>query len=167
MDAFNLLICLHKENHIWCDFDDIMGPLLETFYNYRKDECPDSPLRLLWKRMSGEMNACVRCISQHYQAQHVYSSDYELDFTAPLLDVLRGLDVERVTQHLKDFNSKFTRREFLPAHDSDEVVAVIFEVSRRIFIVQEMYPPLYFLVMSLRPCGLFGLATHGFCSVAE
>ncbi|KAI4387118.1 hypothetical protein MLD38_004973 [Melastoma candidum] len=128
VDAFNLLICLPKESHIWCDFNDVMGPLLETFYNYCKDERPDSPLRLLWKRMSEEMKTCVRCISQHHQAQLVYNSEYEIDFTGPLLDVVRGLDVQRVTKHLKDFNNKITRREYLPAHDNGEVLALIYEV---------------------------------------
>ncbi|KAL5758782.1 hypothetical protein ACOSP7_021393 [Xanthoceras sorbifolium] len=127
-DAFNFLISLPKQNHIWCGSWDIMGPLLETFYNYYKDERDDSPLRILWKRISEEMQHCIQCISQHHQAQEMYSMEYELSTIGPLLDVLRSLDEERVTQHLKEINSRLACQEYNPQNDNGEVVCVMYEV---------------------------------------
>ncbi|XP_030546834.1 uncharacterized protein LOC115752685 isoform X1 [Rhodamnia argentea] len=128
VDAFNFLICLPKETHIWCDSWDLMGPLLETFYNYFKDERQDSPLRLLWKRISEEMKTCIRCISQHHQALEMYRMEYELSSIGPLLDVLQSLDEERVTQHLREINERMARKDYFPAHDNAEVVSVMYEV---------------------------------------
>ncbi|KAK4837593.1 hypothetical protein QYF36_006782 [Acer negundo] len=127
-DAFNFLISLPKQNHIWCGTWDIMGPLLETFYNYYKDERHDSPLRILWKRISEEMQYCIQCISQHHQAQEMYSMEYELSTIGPLLDVMRSLDEERVTQHLKEVNSTLACQEYNPQNDNGEVVCVMYEV---------------------------------------
>lgn len=127
-NAFNFLINLPKENHIWCDSWDIMGPLLETFYNYFKDERHDSPLRLLWKRISGEMRFCIQCVSQHHQAQEMYSMEYELCSIGPLLDVLLRLNEERVTQHLREINQRLARQEYDPLHGYTEVVSVMYEV---------------------------------------
>ncbi|GLU21867.1 hypothetical protein SLE2022_379790 [Rubroshorea leprosula] len=127
-DAFNFLISLPKETHIWCGSWDIMGPLLETFYNYFKDERQDSPLRVLWKRISEEMRRCIQCVSQHHQAQEMYSMEYELSSIAPLLDVLRSLDEERMTQQLREINEKLARQQYDPLHDNAEVVCVMYEV---------------------------------------
>ncbi|PQP99297.1 hypothetical protein Pyn_15331 [Prunus yedoensis var. nudiflora] len=127
-DAFKFLICLPKENHIWCGSWDIMGPLLETFYNYFKDEHSDSPLRQLWRRISEEMRQCIQCISQHYQAHEMYSTEYESSSIGPLLDVLRSLDEERVTQHLIEINTKLARKEYDAARDNAEVISVMYEV---------------------------------------
>ncbi|XP_007023652.2 PREDICTED: uncharacterized protein LOC18595576 isoform X2 [Theobroma cacao] len=127
-DAFSFLISLPKESHIWCGSWDIMGPLLETFYNYFKDECNDSPLRLLWKRISEEMRHCIQCVSQHHQAQEMYSIEYELCSIGPLLDVLRNLDEERVTQHLREINERLVRQEYDPVCDNAEVVNLMYEV---------------------------------------
>ncbi|CAL8130512.1 unnamed protein product [Prunus armeniaca] len=127
-DAFKFLICLPKENHIWCGSWDIMGPLLETFYNYFKDEHSDSPLRQLWRRISEEMRQCIQCISQHYQALEMYSTEYESSSIGPLLDVLRSLDEERVTQHLIEINTKLARKEYDAACDNAEVISVMYEV---------------------------------------
>lgn len=129
-DAFKFLICLPKENHIWCGSWDIMGPLLETFYNYFKDEHSDSPLRQLWRRISEEMRQCIQCISQHYQALEMYSTEYESSSIGPLLDVLRSLDEERVTQHLIEINTKLARKEYDAARDNAEVISVMYEVCR-------------------------------------
>ncbi|KAA3477941.1 Aminoacyl-tRNA synthetase, class Ic [Gossypium australe] len=117
-----------SENHIWCGSWDIMGPLLETFYNYFKDDRNDSPLRLLWKRISEEMRHCIQCVSQHHQAQEMYSTEYELCTIGPLLDVLRSLDEERVTQHLREINERLVRQEYDPVCDNAEVVNLMYEV---------------------------------------
>lgn len=127
-DAFTYLISLPRESHIWCGSWDIMGPLLETFYNYFKDESHDSPLRRLWKRISMEMNHCIQCICQHHQAKDMYSSEYELSSIGPLLDVLRRLDEERVTQYLRNINHRISQDEYDAAEDNSEVVCVVYEV---------------------------------------
>ncbi|XP_057968938.1 uncharacterized protein LOC131158231 isoform X2 [Malania oleifera] len=127
-DAFNFLICSPTENHIWCGFWDLMGPLVETFYNYFKNEHHDSPLKLLWVRISKEMRRCTQCICQHHQAQEMYCVEYESSSIGPLLDVLRHLDEERVTQHLKEINARIIQGEYVPARDDAEVVSVMFEV---------------------------------------
>ena len=106
-----------------------MGPLLETFYNYFKDEREDSPLRCLWKRISEEMRQCVQCITQHHQAQEMYNMEYESSSISPLLDVLRSLDEERVTMHLREINIKLVRQDYDPARDNSEVVSVMYEVG--------------------------------------
>uniref|UniRef100_A0A2P2M1D1 Uncharacterized protein LOC105646246 n=2 Tax=Rhizophora mucronata TaxID=61149 RepID=A0A2P2M1D1_RHIMU len=105
-----------------------MGPLLETFYNYFKDESDDSPLHLLWKRISEEMRHCVQCIYQHHQAQEMYSIEYESSSIGPLLDVLRSLDEERVTQHLRAINAKLKVEEYDPLHDNADVVSLMYEI---------------------------------------
>lgn len=107
-----------------------MGPLLETFYNYFKDERHDSPLRVLWKRISEEICRCIQCVSQHHQAQEMYSMEYELSSIAPLLDVLRSLDEERMTQQLKGINEKLAQQQYDPQHDNAEVVCVMYEVCQ-------------------------------------
>ncbi|XP_038897395.1 uncharacterized protein LOC120085485 isoform X2 [Benincasa hispida] len=127
-DAFTYLISLPQESHIWCASWDIMGPLLETFYNYFKDESHDSPLRRLWKRISMEMNHCIQCICQHHQAKDMYSSEYESSSIGPLLDVLRRLDEERVTQYLRNINHRISQNEYDAAKDNSEVVSVVYEV---------------------------------------
>ncbi|CAN1306121.1 Helicase SEN1 [Linum perenne] len=127
-NAFTFLIDLPKESHIWCGFWDIMGPLLETFYNYFKDERQDSPLRLLWKRISDETQLCIQCISQHHQAQDMYNSEYESSSIGPLLDVLRSLDEERLTIHLREINSRLKKEEYNPERDNAEVVSLMYEV---------------------------------------
>ncbi|GMY38273.1 helicase SEN1 [Fagus crenata] len=127
-DSFNFLICLPKETHIWCGASDLMGPLLETFYNYFKDERPDSPLKCLWKRISEEMRQCIQCVSHHYQALEMYNEQYELSSVGPLLDVLRSLDEERVSQHLREISARIALDEYDPARDNVEVVSVMYEV---------------------------------------
>ncbi|XP_048318227.2 uncharacterized protein LOC107428153 isoform X1 [Ziziphus jujuba] len=127
-EAFSFLISLPKENHIWCGSWDIMGPLLETFYNYFKDEHPDSPLKRLWRRISEELRHCIQCVSQHHQAQELYNVEYELSSIGPLLDVLRSLDEERVTLHLREINATLARQEYDPARNNAEVVSVMYEV---------------------------------------
>lgn len=127
-DAYSFLICLPSESHIWCGLWDIMGPLLETFYNYFKDDRQDSPLRRLWKRISDEMQHCLQCISQHHQAQDMYNMEYESSSVGPLLDVLQKLDYDRVTLHLRDINAKIAGEEYDPARDNAEVVNVLYEV---------------------------------------
>ncbi|XP_043709230.1 uncharacterized protein LOC122658369 [Telopea speciosissima] len=127
-DAFNLLISLSKENHIWCGSWELMGPLLETFYNYPKDKCNDSPLKLLWFRLSQEMQQCIQCICQHHQAQELYNAEYESSTISPLLSILRSLDEERVTQHLKEINAKVASGVYDPELHNAEVVSIMYEV---------------------------------------
>ncbi|XP_022992045.1 uncharacterized protein LOC111488514 isoform X1 [Cucurbita maxima] len=127
-DAFTFLISLPQDNHIWCGSWEVMGPLLETFYNYFKDESHDSPLRRLWKRISMEMQHCIQCICQHHEAKDMYSLEYELSSIGPLLDVLRRLDEERVTQYLRNINHRISQNEYDAAQDNTEVVSIVYEV---------------------------------------
>ncbi|KAG8653205.1 hypothetical protein MANES_06G179400v8 [Manihot esculenta] len=136
-DTFNFLISLPKENHIWCGSWDLMGPLLETFYNYYKDERPDSPLGLLWKRISEEIRQCIQCISQHHQAQQMYSMEYDSSSIGPLLDVLRSLDEERVTQHLREINTRLKKEDYDPQRDNAEVVSLMYEVLMFPFLLDD------------------------------
>ncbi|KAI3990319.1 hypothetical protein MKX01_037658 [Papaver californicum] len=127
-DTFSYLVGLPKDTHIWCGSWDLMGPLLETFYNYFKDKGDDSPLKLLWKRISQEMRQCVQCVSQHHQAQEMYSTEYEASCIVPLLKVLRSLDEERVTHHLKELNAKISEGDYDSELHNAEVVCVMYEV---------------------------------------
>ncbi|KAJ4826197.1 hypothetical protein Tsubulata_023786 [Turnera subulata] len=127
-DAFNFVVSLPEDTHIWCGSPDVMGPLLETFYNYSKDQRPDSPLRLLWRRLSSEMRHCVHCSSQHHHAQHMYLTDYDSSSVGPLLDVLRTLDEERLTQHLAEINATLKKDQYDPLRDNDQVVSLMYEV---------------------------------------
>ncbi|CAH1429552.1 unnamed protein product [Lactuca virosa] len=127
-DAFNFLIYLSKDNHIWCGNWDIMGPLLETFYNYFKDDRQDSPLKLLWKRISEELQDCMQCICQHHQAKETYAMEYELSSIGPLLDVLCRLDEERVTNQLKETNTRIGSGKYDAVKDSAKVITVMYEV---------------------------------------
>lgn len=105
-----------------------MGPLLEVFYNYFKDECQDSPLKRLWKRISEEMRRCIQCVSQHHQALEMYEKEYEFSSIGPLLAVLHNLDEERVAQHLQEINARLAQEKYDPLHDNAEVVCVMYEV---------------------------------------
>ncbi|KAL3511525.1 hypothetical protein ACH5RR_024242 [Cinchona calisaya] len=127
-DAFNFLVGLPNDKHIWCGFWDLMGPLLETFYNYSNDEPCDSSLKILWARISEEMQHCSQCICQHHQTQETYNAEYEPSSIGPLLEVVRTLDEERISKNLNDINAKVTRGEYNPAHENAEVVCVMFEV---------------------------------------
>lgn len=127
-DAFNCLISLSKETHIWCGNWDLMGPLLETFHNYSKDACPDSPLKIIWERISQELRQCTQCISQHHQAREAYMAEYESDTVGPLLSVLRCMDEERVTKHLKELNARINGIKYDSESHNSEVVSIMFEV---------------------------------------
>ncbi|XP_047266175.1 helicase SEN1 isoform X3 [Capsicum annuum] len=138
-DAFNYLISLPQQSHIWCASWDLMGPLLETFYNYYKDHRTDSPLKLLMERTSEEMRHCTQCICQYHQAQELYTTEYDPTTIGPLLDVLRTLDEERITQHLKHINNRITCREHDIVHDSGEIVSVMFEVLMFPILLDDSY----------------------------
>ncbi|CAH9118726.1 unnamed protein product [Cuscuta europaea] len=127
-DAFRLLIHLPKGIHIWCGSWDLMGPLLETFYNYYKNERKDSPLKALWSRASEEMRHCTQCICQYHQAQDMYSTEYESSSIGPLLDVLHTLDEERISQHLREINARIACGESDLGSDNGDIVCVMFEV---------------------------------------
>ncbi|KAL8136950.1 hypothetical protein V2J09_002951 [Rumex salicifolius] len=128
LHAYNLMICLPKDNHIWCGCWEIMGPFLETFYNYFKVESCDSPLKVLWERTCQEMRKCTQCISQNHRAQEMYSTDYESSVVSPLLIILKILDEDRVSQHLKEFNVQIKKGNYDPERDSSEVISLMFEV---------------------------------------
>ncbi|CAI9114585.1 OLC1v1015339C1 [Oldenlandia corymbosa var. corymbosa] len=127
-DAFNFLIELPNDQHIWCGQRDVMGPLLETFYNYSKDDPCDSPLKILWSRLHEEMQFCTQCICQHHQTQQTYATDYESASIGPLLQVLRTLDEERICDNLKEINAKLSRGGYDPSSDNAKVVSIMFEV---------------------------------------
>ncbi|KAM0943249.1 putative DNA helicase [Dioscorea sansibarensis] len=127
-DSFDLLVDLPKDVHIWCGYADLMGPLLETFHNFFEDKHKDSPLKLVWKRLSQEMRQCTQCVCQHHQAQEAYGLGYESDTVEPLLKILKSLDEERVMEHLKEINSKIGQREYDPDCHGAEVVSLMFEV---------------------------------------
>ncbi|OIT05156.1 PREDICTED: uncharacterized protein LOC109223930 isoform X1 [Nicotiana attenuata] len=138
-DAFNYLIFLPEENHIWCGSWDLMGPLLETFYNYFKDDRSDSPLKLLLDRTSREMRQCTQCICQYHQAQELYSTEYDSSSIGPLLEVLQTLDEERISQHLKEINNRIRCGEYDIVHDSGEIVSVMFEVLMFPILLDDSY----------------------------
>ncbi|GMH14139.1 hypothetical protein Nepgr_015980 [Nepenthes gracilis] len=127
-DAYTFLISSPKDIHIWCEYWEIMSPLLETFYNFFKVEYRDSPLKSLWERMSQEMRRCTQCVSQHHRAQEMYREDYELSVVSPLLVILQSLDEERVTQHLTEVNARIARGVYDPGPDNAETISVMFEV---------------------------------------
>lgn len=118
-----------QETHLWCGFWDLMGPLLETFHGYFADDKNDSPLKLIWKRISYELNHCTQCVCQHYQAQDSYNDEYESQTVGPLLKLLRILDEDRVTQHLKHINAAITKGTYNAETHAAQVVSIMFEVS--------------------------------------
>uniref|UniRef100_A0A0E0M2X1 Uncharacterized protein n=1 Tax=Oryza punctata TaxID=4537 RepID=A0A0E0M2X1_ORYPU len=124
--CFNFLGSLPKEEHIWCGYADIMGPFLETFLGYFDDQEENSPPRTIWKRISEELNVCAQCVCEHHQAQKDFDSEYRSGVDA-LLKVLRLLDEERVTEHLRQMNAKAQLKECKPScHDAE--VSIMFEV---------------------------------------
>ncbi|PWA56676.1 P-loop containing nucleoside triphosphate hydrolase [Artemisia annua] len=117
-DAYNYMISLPRDDHIWCGSWEIMGPLLETFYNFHDSP----PLKVLWDRVSEELQECMLCICQHHQAMDTYAADYDPASIAPLLGLLQTLDEERVTNQLKCFNSS-------PLKDDDaKLITLMYEV---------------------------------------
>ncbi|XP_055825886.1 uncharacterized protein LOC129894293 isoform X2 [Solanum dulcamara] len=138
-DAFNYLIFMPEENHIWCGSWELMGPLLETFYNYFKDDRRDSPLKLLLDRTSREMRQCTQCICQYHQAQELYSTEYDPSSIGPLLEVLRTLDEERISEHLKEINNRISCGEYDIVHGSGEIVGVMFEVLMFPILLDDSY----------------------------
>ncbi|KAJ8553170.1 hypothetical protein K7X08_023848 [Anisodus acutangulus] len=138
-DAFNYLITLPQEYHIWCGSWDLRGPLLETFYNYFKDDRCDSPLKLLLDITSREMRHCTQCICQYHQAQELYSTEYEPTSIGPLLEVLLTLDGQRITQHLKEINNRIRCGEYDIVHGSGEIVSVMFEVLMFPILLDDSY----------------------------
>lgn len=127
-DAYNFLMHLPRQTHIWCGCPEIMGPFLETFYHYFEDESHNSPLKLLWNRISEEMQTCTCCICRHHEAQMIFNLEYLPSKVGPLISVLRSLDEERVTKHLKEMNARIERGEYDPVRDSNEVISLMFEV---------------------------------------
>uniref|UniRef100_A0A803M9Y6 Uncharacterized protein n=1 Tax=Chenopodium quinoa TaxID=63459 RepID=A0A803M9Y6_CHEQI len=126
--AYNFLICLPSSHHPWCGYWDIMGPFLETFFNYYKVESDDSLLKMLWGRVSQEMRRCTECISRHHQAQEMYKAEYESSFISPLVSILQRLDEERVSEHIKEANSRLAHGGYHLDHDNAEIVSLMFEV---------------------------------------
>ncbi|KAK8967609.1 putative helicase MAGATAMA 3 [Platanthera guangdongensis] len=127
-DCFWFLINLPNESHIWCGYSDLMGPLLETFHNYFNDKSSDSPLKLIWKRISSELRQCMQCIFHHHHAQESYTLEYESDVVGPLLKVLCMLDEERVAEHIEKINARMKSGEYDADSYCIEVVCIMFEV---------------------------------------
>ncbi|GAB2293091.1 hypothetical protein Dimus_038244 [Dionaea muscipula] len=127
-DAYNFLISSPKDKHIWCGYEEVTGPLLETFCNYYKVDGRDSALKSLWKRMSYEMRRCTRCISQHHRAQEMCRAEYNPSVVSPLLAVLQTLDEERVALHLAEVNARMAQGVYDAESDSAETVSLLFEV---------------------------------------
>lgn len=78
------------------------------------------------------MQHCIQCVSQHHQAQEMYSMEYESGVIGPLLDVLRSLDEERVTKHLREINARLACQEYDPQIDNNQVICIMYEVVRSI-----------------------------------
>lgn len=127
-DSFDFLMNIPKEYHVWCSYSDLMGPLLETFYTFFDDKHDTTQLKVIWKRVSEELGKCTQCIVQHHQAQETYVVDYESDTVDPLLKVVRCLDEERITGHLKKIIAGIGCREYDADFHGAEVVSVMFEV---------------------------------------
>ncbi|KAG0470402.1 hypothetical protein HPP92_016514 [Vanilla planifolia] len=127
-DCFGFLENISDEVHLWCGYPDLMGPLLETFHNYYCDQSSNSPLKLMWKRISEELGQCMQCIFQHHQAQESYDLEYESDAVGPLLKVLHQLDEERVAGHIKEINSRIKHGEYDADSYSSAVISIMFEV---------------------------------------
>uniref|UniRef100_J3MYT5 Uncharacterized protein n=1 Tax=Oryza brachyantha TaxID=4533 RepID=J3MYT5_ORYBR len=125
--CFNFLGSLPKEEHIWCGYADIMGPFLETFLGYFDEQEENSPPRTIWKRISEELNICAQCVCEHHQAQKCFDTEYR-SCSDPLLKVLRLLDEERVTEHLRQMNAKIQLKEYKPSLHGADVVSIMFEV---------------------------------------
>ncbi|PKA56592.1 putative helicase MAGATAMA 3 [Apostasia shenzhenica] len=138
-DSFSFLASLPKESHIWCDHSDLMGPFLETFHNYFDDKSCESPLKLLWKRISEELSLCMQCIFQHHQAQESFTAEYDSDGVGPLLKVLCCLDEERVTQNIKRINDRMKIGEYDADSYSAEVVSLMFEVLTYPLLLDDQY----------------------------
>lgn len=65
--------------------------------------------------------------------------EYELSTIGPLLEVLRSLDEERVTQHLREINERLAQQLYDPISDNIQVVSVMYEV------VYYFFPHLYLI----------------------
>jgi hypothetical protein len=140
-DAFDFLMKAPASDHIWCHYSDLMAPLLETFHAFpfpsdsgaHTDDRPgandhtntsnDSPLVLLWARLSRELSLCTQCVCHHHQALLSYASHYHPLSVAPLL-TLSLLDEDRVSRHLCRLNATSAAR----APEGAEVVSLMFEV---------------------------------------
>lgn len=105
-----------------------MGPFLETFHGFFDDEDENSSLRKIWRRVSQELGICTQCVCEHHQGQEFFNTEYRSDTVDPLLKVLHLLDEERVTEHLKQINSKIQLKEYDPSCHGAEVVSIMFEV---------------------------------------
>jgi len=87
------------------------------------------------KMLSTLMLVFSPCISQHYQVLETYNMEYEQSCISPLLDVLRSLNEERVTEHLRKIKARIAREEYDPACDNVEVVSVMYEACTLFFVM--------------------------------
>ena len=81
------------------------------------------------------MRQCIQGVSHPNQALEMYNEQYELSSVGPLLDVLRSLDEERVSQHLREISARIALDEYDPARDNVEVVSVMYEVCMLFFVM--------------------------------
>jgi len=89
LEAFQLLQNAPKEEHCWCNFREIMYPLLEPFSWYFEELNPKSALHALWRRLCSELNACTKCVKIHHEAKEEYKKEYDEIHVEPLLAVLQ------------------------------------------------------------------------------
>ncbi|CAM6095945.1 unnamed protein product [Calypogeia fissa] len=137
LQAFAFLRDLPDESHCWCGHKEIMQPLLEPFYGYFHETSPNTPLKVLWRRLSKEMRACTRCVVQHHKAKDFYVSEFVEEVVKPLLDIVRALDEERVAGHIKELVHKFNMDTLDPKEDSRAVISVMFEVLMYPFLLDD------------------------------
>jgi senataxin len=58
----------------------------------------------------------------------MYDKEYETSSIGPLLEVLRSIDEERVTQHLREINDRLKKQEYDHLRDNVDVVSLMYEV---------------------------------------
>jgi senataxin len=58
----------------------------------------------------------------------MYDKEYETSSIGPLLEVLRSIDEERVTQHLREINDRLKKQECDHLRDNVDVVSLMYEV---------------------------------------
>eukprot|EP00850_Spirogloea_muscicola_P007996 SM000041S15555 [mRNA] locus=s41:680126:694929:- [translate_table: standard] len=133
-EAFEFVQELPGGRHAWCQHQELMLPLLEPFYHYdshattAESAAPESDLVQLWRRVKADLSACTRCIAAYHRGQAYYAQEFEDEVVAPLLDVLRRLDAERVSERCQSLLAKVVAKQYDPVHDGASNICLMFEV---------------------------------------
>eukprot|EP00850_Spirogloea_muscicola_P001467 SM000005S17264 [mRNA] locus=s5:1111561:1129649:+ [translate_table: standard] len=133
-EAFEFVQELPSGRHAWCQHQELMLPLLEPFYHYDSHATtagragPESDLVLLWRRVKADLAACTRCIAAYHRGQAYYAQEFEEEVVAPLLDVLRRLDAERVSECCQSLLAKVVAKQYDPVQDGASNICLMFEV---------------------------------------